>query len=139
MPETALPARRVPLLGWVLVPLSVAGFAAIWALLALVGSTQASWMAVIGALDIAWMLRLSGWPAGGGRMLAGVLGTGVAIVLTQWIIIATQLGSVLGLKPWESMLRLGFDHAWTLAQIANGATDLAWLAAAVVVAALVSR
>ena len=45
----------------------------------------------------------------------------------------------MGLKPWESITRLGPDHAWTLAQLANGPMDLVWMAAALVAAAWVAR
>ena len=64
-------------------------------------------MAVLGALDVAWILRLSGWPAGPRAALAGVVATAAIIALANWWIIAAHLGAVLGFDPLESALRLG--------------------------------
>lgn len=100
---------------------------------------QQSWMAILAALDLAWMLRLGGWRPGPARMLLGVLGTGVVVVLANWGITASHLGAMLGLAAWDSALRLGAHHAWTLAQLANGAGDVAWIGAGLLAAAFSSR
>lgn len=139
MPPAPTSSPRIPWLSPLLLVLAAGGFAAIWTLVALYTSRQMSWLAVIGALDAAWMLRLSGWPAGRGRVLAAVAATGAMVVLANWSIIATHLGGAMGLKPWESITRLGSDHAWTLAQLANGPMDLLWIAAALLAAAWVAR
>lgn len=139
MPPAAASFHRIPWLSPLLLALAALGFAAIWTLVALYTNSQMSWLAVVGALDVAWMLRLSGWPAGRGRSLAAVAATAVMIALANWSIIAGHLGGAMGLKPWESITRLGSDHAWTLAQLANGPLDLLWMAAALVAAAWVAR
>lgn len=139
MPSAAASSHRIPWLSPLLLALAALGFAAIWTLVALYTNSQMSWLAVVGALDVAWMLRLSGWPAGRGRSLAAVAATAVMIALANWSIIAGHLGGAMGLKPWESITRLGSDHAWTLAQLANGPLDLLWMAAALVAAAWVAR
>lgn len=139
MPSAAASSHRIPWLSPLLLALAALGFAAIWTLVALYTNSQMSWLAVVGALDVAWMLRLSGWPAGHGRSLAAVAATAVMIALANWSIIAGHLGGAMGLKPWESITRLGSDHAWTLAQLANGPLDLLWMAAALVAAAWVAR
>lgn len=139
MPSAAASSHRIPWLSPLLLALAALGFAAIWTLVALYTNSQMSWLAVLGALDVAWMLRLSGWPAGRGRSLAAVAATAVMIALANWSIIAGHLGGAMGLKPWESITRLGSDHAWTLAQLANGPLDLLWMAAALVAAAWVAR
>ena len=41
---------------------------------------------------------------------------------------AGQVGAGMGLRPWESALKLGPDYAWELAKLALGPADLAWLA-----------
>lgn len=139
MPSAPPSSQRIPWLSPLLLALAVFGFAAIWSLLALYLNRQVSWLAVIGALDVAWMLRLSGWPARRGRVLAAVGGTAAMAGIANWAIIAGQLGGMMGLKPWESITRLGSDHALTLAQLANGPLDVVWIAAALVAAAWVAR
>jgi hypothetical protein len=115
------------------------GFAAIWVVLAWSNDSQCGWMALLGALDVAWILRLSGWPAGPRRAVVGVAATAGIIALANWWIIAVHLGAALGFDPLESALRLGAHHAWLLAQLANGLFDAVMMAAALVVAALLSR
>lgn len=131
--------RRVPWFAWALLALAVCGSAAVWVLLSLYSGRQHSWMALLAALDVAWLLRLGRWPSGRLRLLAGVLATAAAAALANWWIVATQLGAMLGLDPLSSALRLGAHHAWTLMRLANGPTDLAWIAAALVAAAWTSR
>lgn len=115
------------------------GFAAIWVALAWSSDGQCSWMAVVGALDVAWIVRLVGWPAGRRRALAAALATVALAIAANWWIIAVQLGAGFGLDPLDSALRLGIHHAWVLARLANGAIDVALIAAAPVVASLLSR
>ncbi len=135
----ALPSPRISWLSWGLLLLGTFGFAAVWVILGLYTNTQNSWMAVVGALDIAWMLRLGHWAAGPRRAALGVAATAAILLLANWGITSGQLGSMLGLQAWDSALRLGLHHAWTLAQLANGPADALWLGAGLVVAALASR
>lgn len=133
------PARRASWFSWLLLLLGACGFAAVWVLLSLYTGRQNGWMAVLGALDIALMLRLGGWRPGFGRLLAGVLGTAAIVIAANWFITATQLGAMLGLPPWESAVRLGIHHAWILVQLANGVADLVWITVGLIAAALLSR
>ena len=139
MESPAPPVRTVGWMSWLLLLLGIGGFAAIWVVLAWSKDTQCSWMALLGALDIAWMLRLGGWPRGPWRAVLGTAATALIVLVANWWIIAAQLGVGLGLQPWDSALRLGLHHAWTLAQLANGPLDLVWIAAGLVLAALTSR
>lgn len=132
-------ARRANALSWLLLLLSVAGFAAVWILLGMYTGSQQTWMAVLGALDVAWMLRLGGWQAGGMRVALALCGTALVVVLANWGITASHLGAALGLQPWESALKLGVHHAWTLAQLANGPSDVAWIVLALIVATFTAR
>ncbi|MDQ3617896.1 MAG: hypothetical protein M3374_04130 [Pseudomonadota bacterium] len=141
-PSRATPrpsARRANALSWALLLLSIGGFAAAWVVLSLHTGRQHSWMAVVGALDIAWMLRLGGWQGGFYRMTLGLVATGLIVVMANWGITASHLGNAFGLQPWDSALKLGVNHAWTLAQLANGIGDVLWLALAFLVAAWASR
>lgn len=137
--ESATPPRTVGWLSWLLLLLGIGGFAAIWVVLAWSNDAQLSWMAPLGALDIAWMLRLGGWPRGLRRALLGTAATALIVLVANWWIIAAQLGVGLGLEPWDSALRLGLHHAWTLAQLANGPLDLVWIVAGLLLAAITSR
>jgi hypothetical protein len=68
-----------------------------------------------------------------------VAATAVSIILANWGIAAAQVGKAMGLLPWESALKLGPQYAWTLIGLANQPADLAWLAAALLLAAIASR
>lgn len=125
------------LLSWLMLILGVGGFAAVWVILAMFNDRQNSWMAVLGALDVAWMLRLGGCRTRALRIGLGVAGTALIVALANWGIIAAQLGAAFGRTPWDSALRLGRHHAWTLAQLANGPLDLLWIAMALVLAAAI--
>lgn len=116
-----------------------AAFVVVWVVLAWSKHTQFGWMAVLAAVDVAWVLRLSGWPPGPRRAVVGVVATAAIVILANWFIIAAHLGAVMGLDPFASALRLGMQHAWTLAQLANGTFDLAMVALGLLVAALASR
>lgn len=129
----------MPLSALLLLMLGSAGIAAAWTLYAYARDEQASWMAVLAAADAALLLRLGRMPAGWPRALCALLGTALAIALANWMIAAAQVGKTVGLLPWESMQRLGTDYAWTLVTLANPPQQLAWLLAALVVAAVAGR
>jgi hypothetical protein len=115
------------------------GFVVVWVVLAWSKNSQCGWMALLAALDVAWILRLSGWPAGARRALIGVAATAGIVLLANWFIIAVHLGEVMGLDPLGSAVRLGLQHAWTLAQLANGGFELAMIGLALLLAAITSR
>ncbi|MCY7353601.1 MAG: hypothetical protein LH470_00655 [Lysobacter sp.] len=135
-----MPAHlSTPRFAYVLLALGTAGSAAVWILLALSLDRQCSWMAVFAALDAALMLRLGGYRPGWPRALLGVVATVVTIVLANWGIAAGQMGSGMGMLPWESALKLGGSHAMLLTQLANQPVDLAWLWLSLAVAAFAAR
>ncbi|WP_242113059.1 hypothetical protein [Luteimonas aquatica] len=115
------------------------GIGAIWALISLSGGKQNGWMAVIAALDAIWLLRLCRVRAGPWRAAGAVLATAIAVAFANWSIAAIGMGIPLGLGPWDAFVRLGAGHAWTLIWLANSAQDLAWIGAALVVAAVLGR
>jgi len=115
------------------------GIAAAWVLVAMALDSQSSWMALVAAADAALIVRLARLRPGFARALCGVLATLLAILAANWGIVAAWLGRHMGLLPWDSMLKLGPDFAWLLMRLSNTATDLAWMAAALVAAAIASR
>ena len=137
MTERRSPA--VPLLAIGQLLLASLGVAAAWVLVAMALDSQASWMALVAAVDAALIVRLARLRPGATRALCGVLATGLAILAANWGIVAAWLGGNLGLLPWESMLKLGPEFGWLLMRLGNGGTDLAWLLAGLVVAAFASR
>ena len=139
MTVPATPPQRAPWLSWLLLLLGASGFAAVWVLVALYTDVQSSWMAVLGALDVALLLRLGHWPPGPRRAALGVAATAATVLLANWGITSGQIGAGMGLEPWQSAMKLGVHHAWTLAQLANSAADAFWIAFALVVAALAGR
>ena len=132
-------ARPAPWFAPALLAVGSAGFAAAWVLLAYARDRQCSWMAVLAAIDAVLLLRLARMRAGWPRALLATLATAAAIVLANWGIAAAQIGKAMGLLPWQSLPKLGADYAWLLATLANGPADLAWLAAALLLAAIAAR
>ena len=115
------------------------GFAAAWVLLAYARNQQSSWMAILAAVDAVLLLRLARMPSGWIRAALALVATAGSIVLANWGIAATQIGKMMGLLPWQSLTKIGPDYAWTLATLANKPADLAWLAAALLLALLAGR
>ena len=135
----AAPAAPSRWLAPTLVTLGSFGFAAAWVLLAFAYNRQCSWMAVLAACDAALLVRLARMAPGWRRASLAVASTAITIVLANWGIAAAQMGQVMGLLPWESMIRLGPSLAWTLASLANPPVDLLWLWLGLVLAVVISR
>lgn len=133
------PFRSRPVTALALALAGSIGIAAAWILVAQASGRQSSWMAVVAALDALLLLRMGGCRPGPARAVWAVLATLLAIALANWGIAADQVGRMLGLTPWSSMVRMGAEHGWLLLRMANDAVDLAWLAAGLVVAAAWGR
>lgn len=117
-----------------LLALGVLGFAAAWMLVALRFDRQLAWLAPLAAADMALLLATAHWPAGRARAVTAALATAATIALALFGIVAGQVGMGMGLRPWESALKLGPSYAWELARLATGSGDLAWYAFGLVVA-----
>ena len=125
-----------PLLAALLLPVVTFGFAAVWTLVALYSGRQCSWMAVIGALDVLWLLTLAPRLAVRRRAVLATLATGVLIAAANWFITAANVGAQAGAGPLDSIGKLGPHYAVTLAGLANRGHDAAWLVLALAVAAV---
>lgn len=103
--------RSNPLLPWLLPAFALAvgilGAVAVWLGLAISLRSTCAWVAPLAALDMVLMLRLAMAPKGAMRSALAVLGTVAAIAASYWMIVATQMGFLLGLSPLESAQRLG--------------------------------
>jgi hypothetical protein len=116
----------------------VLGIDAVWVVAAVASGRPCAWMALLAALDVAFMLRLCNVGPGTTRVLLAVAGTAAAVALAQWLIAATQVGLALGLQPLDSALRMGPAFARQLIALSLGRADLAWLLASLPAAALLS-
>ncbi|WP_447938806.1 hypothetical protein [Pseudoxanthomonas mexicana] len=135
------PAARRPFHWLVPVMLLLGGacLVLIWVTAALYLQRQAGWMALVAALDVIVVLRLAGMPAGTPRAVLALVATAVICGVSLWGIVATQLGFAMGLTPWDSALKLGLHHGWTLLTLAMTPLDWSAVAAAPVLAAWWSR
>lgn len=111
----------------------------IWVALALYLERQAGWMALLAALDVVLVLRLGGVRPGLARAVLGGLTTAAISALALWTIAAVQMGMWFGLNPWDSVLRLGTHHAWTLISLTTTPLDVAALVVAPLLAAWWTR
>jgi hypothetical protein len=134
-PTIATPATKSRIFLPVLFALvGVFGMAAVWVLVALIVDRQSAWMAILAAIDIAFLLRLGRAAPGSQRAMTAVLATLATIVIANWGIASTQIGMAMGFGVIESIARLGTDFAWTIADLANNGVELAFYGVALVVA-----
>ncbi len=113
----------LPALAWVA---GVMGMVALWSVVSLWLRDPSGWLALVAALDLALLLRLSAMPAGRPRAWAAVAGTAVAVALGYWFHAAISMGMLLGLQPVDSALRLGPVLAGELLRHATSGWDIAW-------------
>jgi hypothetical protein len=111
----------------------------IWVALALYLQRQTGWMALLVALDVVLVLRLGGMAAGTRRAVLAAVVTVIISALALWALPATQLGFAFGLTPWESALRLGAHHGWTLISLTTTPLDVVALVVAPLLAAWWTR
>ncbi len=112
---------------------------AVWVIVAVLSMRPCSWLALVAAADMALLLRLTNAPPGLPRIIIAVLATAAAIALSQWLVVSTQLGAVLGLPPLASSLRLGAALAWQLSKLSLQRADWVLMVAALPLAALLSQ
>lgn len=121
-PESRL-ARLLPPVAWLA---GVAGMVAIWLAVALATRGVAGWLALLAAVDLALLLRLSGQVAGRTRARAATAGTALAIAISYWFVAAMMMGLPLGLRPLEAATRIGPVLAGELLRHATSGWDVAW-------------
>ncbi|WP_295363479.1 hypothetical protein [Arenimonas sp.] len=140
MSPTHRPETRA---GWLLPALAwlagVGGMVALWLAVFLSVRSVSGWLALLAALDLALLLRLSGQPAGPARAWAAVAGTALAIVLSYWFVAAMIMGLPLGLRPLDAASRIGPVLAGELIRHATSAWDIAWAALALPLAWRLAR
>lgn len=144
-PETALKPtdRSTPHRQWLFpafaLSVGVLGAVAVWLGLAITLRSTCAWMAPLAALDMVLMLRLAAAPAGWLRSGVAVLATAAAIAASYWMIVATQMGLLLGLSPMESAQRLGPVLAGELLRHGTDGWDLGLVLLALLIAGRLGR
>jgi hypothetical protein len=86
-----------------------------------------AWFAPVIALDLAWMLRVAAAPPGKARATLALLGTSVGIVLGLWLLTATEMARMMGIRPLESAMRMGPVLAGELLRHGLTAWDVGFL------------
>lgn len=126
---------------WVSLALIVGilGMSAVWVAVAVISNRPSGWLALLAAVDMALLLRLTRAPRGLFRILAGVLATALTVVLSQWLVVATHLGALFGLEPLASAQRLGPVLAWELSKLNLQRADWAFILLSLLFAAWLAR
>jgi len=139
--EAVLPRNSI--VAWLLPTLAllvgILGVSAVWVAAATLSGRSCSWLGLLAAIDMALLLKLTNAPEGRLRMIAAVTATAAAIVLSQWMLVATQLGISLGMAPIASTLRLGPALAWQLSRLSLDSSDWILLLASLVLAAILTQ
>ena len=112
---------------------------AAWVTAAVIFGRSLSWLSLVAALDMALLLHLTRVPPGPWRVGLAVACTAAAVLLSQWLIIATQLGISMGLQPLDASLRLGPALAWQLGRLSLTPVDLVFLCASLPLAGILSQ
>ncbi len=124
MPPKTASARTSHWLWPLLLLLGCATALIAWLLVALSLNQQAGWMAILVAIESAFMLRLGTFRPGAARAVVAMGATLVVILCAQWAIASAQMGFVMGLDVLASSLRMGPRLAWLLSSMANGWFDV---------------
>jgi hypothetical protein len=117
----------------------ILGISAVWVTAATILDRSCSWLALLAALDVALLLKVTNAPAGPVRIAVAVTATAVAVVLSQWLIVAAQIGISLGMGPLTASLRLGPVLAWHLSKLSLTDTDWILLLASLPLAAILAQ
>lgn len=115
------------------------GMSAVWVAASVLSDRSCSWLALVAAIDMALLLRLTDAPKGRLRMVLGVGATALAVAISQWLIVATQLGVSLGLEPLASAVRLGPALAWQLGKLSLTGADWILMVASLPLAAILTQ
>ena len=136
MPRNSIVAWLLPTLALLV---GILGVSAVWVAAATLSGRSCTWLGLLAAIDMALLLKLTNAPAGRPRMIAAVTATAAAIVFSQWLLVATQLGISLGMPPIASSLRLGPALAWELSKLSLDSSDWILLLASPLLAAILTQ
>jgi hypothetical protein len=95
----------------------------IWLSVALSRDQASLWLAVIAALDIAFVLWLSGVQAGIKRATAAIAGLILIVFASQWMIAAIMFGSAWGIDHFGAAQVIGKVLVWEFTRLRLTDTD----------------
>ena len=117
----------------------IAGITVVWVSVAVLSNAACGWLSLLVAADVALLLRLTQTASGRIRGAIAMFACALAIALAQWMIVAAHLGSVFGIGPMTSALRLGPVLAWELTRLTLRPLDWIFIALSLPLAAWWAR
>ena len=134
---------RNSIITWLLPTLAllvgILGISAVWVAAATLSDSSCSWLGLLAAVDMALLLKLTNAPPGRLRVIAAIAATAASVVLSQWLVVATQVGISLGMAPLASSLRLGSVLAWQLSRLSLDSIDWILLIASLPLAGILTQ
>jgi hypothetical protein len=97
--------------------LGVLGMVGIWLSIALSRDQACLWLAIVAALDIAFVLWLSGMQPGVKRATASIIGLTLIVFGSQWMIAAIMFGSAWGIDHFGAAQVIGKVLAWEFTRL----------------------
>jgi hypothetical protein len=97
--------------------LGVLGMVGIWLSIALSRDQACLWLAIVAALDIAFVLWLSGMQPGVKRATASIIGLILIVFASQWMIAAIMFGSAWGIDHFGAAQVIGKVLAWEFTRL----------------------
>jgi hypothetical protein len=116
--------------------LGVLGMVGIWLSVALSRDQACLWLAIIAALDIAFVLWLSGMHAGARRAAANIAGLILIVFASQWMIAAIMFGSAWGIDHFGAAQVIGKILAWEFTRLRLTQTDYVFFGLSLLLAAV---
>jgi hypothetical protein len=114
----------------------IAGVVAVWVAVGALTRSSGSWMALVAAVDIALLLRLTHAPPGQARTVLAFAATLLAVAAAQWLLAALRVGAWLGMEPLASAMRLGPALGWQVVKLGLDRVDWVLLLASLPLAAI---
>ena len=94
-----------------------------WVAIGALNGSSASWFALVAALDVAMLLRLTHAPPGLARSALAVVATLLIVAASQWLLAATRMGALVGMEPLASAGRLGPALGWQVVKLSLDRVD----------------
>ncbi len=93
--------------------LAAAGMTGIWCAAALLLKSPCGWMALVVAVDVALMMRLSGLPSGTGRAATATAATLLTLATGAFAVAGVRIGHAFGEVPHLAVWRIDLPLALT--------------------------
>jgi hypothetical protein len=122
-----------PTLTWCL---GIIGMVGVWLSIALTRDQACLWLGFLAALDIAFVMWLSGVHASIFRAIVNVLGVLIIIFLSQWMIAAMMFGSAWGIGHFEAATVVGKVLTWEFTRLRLTQIDYVFFGLSLLLAAV---